>query len=133
MLKCCLIQNWKKLLYRRHHVSICENLYLVEHIFFLSEDAKDSNNFSFLTFLFSLFFSADSNYNNAIINTNVIVDFTGKVIWLSHGIYRSSCEISVEYFPFDIQTCKMMWSSWTYDGCSVRNCEERENKGWGVA
>ena len=64
-------------------------------------------------------YSADSNYNNAIINTNAIVSSDGTVTWLSHGIFRSSCMISVEYFPFDVQICKMKWSSWTYDGCSV--------------
>ncbi|TRY69126.1 hypothetical protein TCAL_12201 [Tigriopus californicus] len=62
---------------------------------------------------------ADSNYNMAIINTNVIVSYTGEVVWLSHGIFKSSCDISVEYFPFDVQTCNMKWSSWTYDGTSL--------------
>ncbi len=63
--------------------------------------------------------SADSNYNNAIINTNVIVNYTGEVSWLSHGIFKSSCKISVEYFPFDVQNCDLKWASWTYDGLSV--------------
>ncbi|ENN83226.1 hypothetical protein YQE_00415, partial [Dendroctonus ponderosae] len=51
-----------------------------------------------------------------MINTNVIVSSNGQVVWLSHGIYRSSCDINVEYFPFDVQSCHMKWSSWTYDG-----------------
>lgn len=72
-------------------------------------------------------YSADSNYNNAIINTNVIVSSDGTVVWLSHGIFRSSCMISVEYFPFDVQICKMKWSSWTYDGCSVRKNHDMRN------
>ena len=75
-------------------------------------------------------YSADSNYNNAIINTNAIVMSNGVVVWLSHGIFRSSCMISVEYFPFDVQICKMKWSSWTYDGCSVREkVKKRESYG----
>ena len=64
--------------------------------------------------------SADSQYNLATINTNVIVSSTGEVTWMSHGIYKSSCDISVEYFPFDIQDCTMKWASWTYDGYSVK-------------
>ena len=44
----------------------------------------------------------------------------GSVTWLSHGIYKSSCDIDVEYFPFDVQICNLMWASWTYDGLSVR-------------
>jgi hypothetical protein len=45
-----------------------------------------------------------------------------QVVWLSHGMFKSSCDISVEYFPFDIQDCQMKWASWTYDGFSVRQC-----------
>lgn len=65
-------------------------------------------------------YSADSLYNNAIINTNVIVNSTGEVTWLSHGIFKSSCEINVEYFPFDVQICYMKFASWTYDGYQVK-------------
>ncbi|KAK8404314.1 hypothetical protein O3P69_007554 [Scylla paramamosain] len=62
------------------------------------------------------YFSADAQYSAATINTNVIVTSSGEVTWLSHGIYRSSCDMNVEFFPFDVQSCKMMWASWTYDG-----------------
>ncbi|XP_066949049.1 neuronal acetylcholine receptor subunit alpha-10-like isoform X1 [Macrobrachium rosenbergii] len=63
-----------------------------------------------------LYNNADSQYTSATINTNVIVTSAGEVTWLSHGIYRSSCDMNVEHFPFDIQSCKMKWASWTYDG-----------------
>ncbi|KAF2367533.1 Neurotransmitter-gated ion-channel [Trinorchestia longiramus] len=63
-----------------------------------------------------LYNNADAQYSTSTINTNVIVKSNGEVTWLSHGIYRSSCEMNVEYFPFDVQNCKMKWSSWTYDG-----------------
>ncbi|CAG0885853.1 unnamed protein product, partial [Cyprideis torosa] len=66
-----------------------------------------------------LYNNADSLYNWAVINTNVIVDNDGNVTWLSHGIYRSACDIDVQYFPFDVQTCRMKWASWTYDGYQV--------------
>ena len=64
--------------------------------------------------------NADAAYNTATINTNVIVSHTGTVTWLSHGMFKSSCDISVEYFPFDIQDCHLKWASWTYDGFAVR-------------
>ncbi|XP_045527906.1 neuronal acetylcholine receptor subunit alpha-10-like [Pieris brassicae] len=63
-----------------------------------------------------LYNNADPNYRSAVINTNVIVKYTGEVTWLSHGIYVSVCDINVEQFPFDIQLCTMKWASWTYDG-----------------
>jgi len=49
----------------------------------------------------------------------VIVSHTGEVVWLSHGIFRSSCDINVEFFPFDEQRCALKWASWTYDGYQV--------------
>jgi len=32
------------------------------------------------------------------------------------AIFKSTCKIDIEYFPFDIQTCKLKLGSWTYDG-----------------
>ncbi|OXU23429.1 hypothetical protein TSAR_011454, partial [Trichomalopsis sarcophagae] len=63
-----------------------------------------------------LYNNADPQYSSAVINTNVIVRHTGEVVWLSHGIFRSSCDIDVEFFPFDEQRCVLKWASWTYDG-----------------
>ena len=47
----------------------------------------------------------------------------GNVTWLSSAIFKSSCEINVEFFPFDEQACTMKFASWTYDGFQV----EQEN------
>lgn len=43
--------------------------------------------------------------------------------WKPPAIYKSSCEIDVEYFPFDEQTCVLKFGSWTYDGFKVRGKE----------
>ena len=43
----------------------------------------------------------------------------GNVTWLSSAIFKSSCEINVEFFPFDEQACTMKFASWTYDGFQV--------------
>ncbi len=42
------------------------------------------------------------------------------VEWKPPAIYHSSCEMDVEYFPFDEQTCVMKFGSWTYDGFQVK-------------
>ncbi|XP_059468633.1 neuronal acetylcholine receptor subunit alpha-10-like [Neocloeon triangulifer] len=66
-----------------------------------------------------LYDNADSQYSRAVISTNVIVYSDGKMLLLSHGIFHSTCDINVEYFPFDVQSCQMKWASWSYDGNQI--------------
>nr|CAD2182427.1 unnamed protein product [Meloidogyne enterolobii] len=50
-----------------------------------------------------LFNNADGNYEVSY-QSNVVVDYQGNVSWVPPAIYKSSCRIDVEYFPFDEQT-----------------------------
>ena len=52
--------------------------------------------------------------------TKATLFHTGLVEWKPPAIYHSSCEMDVEYFPFDEQTCVMKFGSWTYDGFQVQ-------------
>ncbi|XP_038196292.1 acetylcholine receptor subunit delta isoform X2 [Arvicola amphibius] len=45
---------------------------------------------------------------------NVLVSNSGSVTWLPPTIFRSSCPISVTYFPFDWQNCSLKFSSLKY-------------------
>ena len=69
--------------------------------------------------------SADSEYNSALLSTNVILTYDGNLTWLSSAIFKSSCGINVEFFPFDEQRCTMKFSSWTYDGLQVLRIPSR--------
>ena len=51
--------------------------------------------------------------------TKATLSYTGEVIWKPPSIYKSSCEINVQYFPFDEQSCLMKFGSWTYNGFQV--------------
>ena len=51
--------------------------------------------------------------------TKATLDSEGRVVWEPPAIYKSSCTIEVEFFPFDIQVCTMRFGSWTYEGDQV--------------
>nr|KAG5707552.1 hypothetical protein BaRGS_001100 [Batillaria attramentaria] len=46
----------------------------------------------------------------------VVVNYTGKTLWMPQAILRSSCAFDTKYFPFDVQTCNLKFGSWTYNG-----------------
>ena len=71
-----------------------------------------------LIFFFLLLYSADGNYEVTLM-TKATLKSTGEVYWRPPAIYKSSCEINVEYFPFDEQSCIMKFGSWTYNGAQV--------------
>nr|BBE49556.1 nicotinic acetylcholine receptor alpha3 subunit [Nilaparvata lugens] len=75
-----------------------------------------------------LYNNADGNFE-VTLATKATLNYTGRVEWKPPAIYKSSCEIDVEYFPFDEQTCVMKFGSWTYDGFQVdlRHVDEVEN------
>ncbi|XP_076041681.1 acetylcholine receptor subunit alpha-like [Oratosquilla oratoria] len=65
-----------------------------------------------------LYNNADGNFE-VTLATKATLYYNGRVEWKPPAIYKSSCEIDVEYFPFDEQTCVMKFGSWTYDGFQV--------------
>ncbi|KAL3876547.1 hypothetical protein ACJMK2_034388 [Sinanodonta woodiana] len=49
----------------------------------------------------------------------IVVEHDGSVVWIPQAIFKSSCPIDIKKFPFDVQTCKMKFGSWTYDGSKL--------------
>ena len=66
--------------------------------------------------------------------TKATVYYSGLVVWQPPAVYKSSCSIDVEFFPYDVQTCVLKLGSWTYDGFKVpretdfRKKKEQNNK-----
>ena len=78
-----------------------------------------------------LFNNADGNYE-ASYKPNVVVYSDAKddgvstnILWVPPAIYKSSCTIDVEFFPFDEQECDMRFGSWTFDAQQVRIHQEK--------
>ncbi|KAJ8984751.1 hypothetical protein NQ317_005016, partial [Molorchus minor] len=70
--------------------------------------------------------SADGNYEVTLM-TKATVYNSGQVVWQPPAVYKSSCAIDVEFFPYDVQTCVLKLGSWTYDGFKVdlRHMDEK--------
>lgn len=65
-----------------------------------------------------LFNNWDGNYEVTLM-TKATLKYNGEVFWEPPAIYKSSCEMNVEYFPYDEQSCFMKFGSWTYNGAQV--------------
>ncbi|VDK45827.1 unnamed protein product [Gongylonema pulchrum] len=65
-----------------------------------------------------LYNNADGNYQVSVM-TKAKLSPNGTVEWAPPAIYKSMCQIDVEWFPFDEQTCEMKFGSWTYGGLEV--------------
>lgn len=47
--------------------------------------------------------SADPEYKEVVVSTEVFVTDIGNVTWLAFAIFKSSCKVNVRYYPFDDQ------------------------------
>ena len=72
-------------------------------------------------------FSADGKYEVRLM-TKAELTHTGHVKWTPPAIYKSSCEINVEWFPFDEQNCDMKFGSWTYDAKQVPHLKLQQKR-----
>uniref|UniRef100_A0A4W3IEF4 Neuronal acetylcholine receptor subunit alpha-7-like n=1 Tax=Callorhinchus milii TaxID=7868 RepID=A0A4W3IEF4_CALMI len=62
-----------------------------------------------------LYNSADDDFDSTY-KPHVLVNSTGYCTFMPPGIFRSSCQVDVRWFPFDTQECELKFGSWTYDG-----------------
>ncbi|KAM9331925.1 acetylcholine receptor subunit delta-like isoform 2-T2 [Pholidichthys leucotaenia] len=63
---------------------------------------------------------------------NVLVYSDGLCYWLPPAIFRSSCSINVNYFPFDWQNCTLKFTSLTYNAKEIRMLLKSDGEGPGL-
>uniref|UniRef100_A0A8W8HLY5 Acetylcholine receptor subunit beta-like 1 n=1 Tax=Magallana gigas TaxID=29159 RepID=A0A8W8HLY5_MAGGI len=58
-------------------------------------------------------YNADGKYEVSY-ESNILLSYDSLVYWIPPAIYKSSCTIDVQFFPFDQQICEMKFGSWTF-------------------
>ena len=70
----------------------------------------------FYWFCFKICFcSADDKFDGTY-PTNVVVRNNSLMQWVPPGMFKSTCDINIAWFPFDLQNCTVKFGSWTYPG-----------------
>uniref|UniRef100_A0A0N4Z6V6 Neur_chan_LBD domain-containing protein n=1 Tax=Parastrongyloides trichosuri TaxID=131310 RepID=A0A0N4Z6V6_PARTI len=70
---------------------------------------------------FSLYYSL--NFNDAVklqSNNDVRVNYTGSVRFFIPYSTNSLCQLNVAFFPYDIQTCTLLFGSWAHSNDSIK-------------
>uniref|UniRef100_A0AAF5CYP8 Neurotransmitter-gated ion-channel ligand-binding domain-containing protein n=1 Tax=Strongyloides stercoralis TaxID=6248 RepID=A0AAF5CYP8_STRER len=70
---------------------------------------------------FSLYYSL--NFNDAVklqSNNDVRVNYTGSVRFFIPFSTNSLCQLNVAFFPYDIQTCTLLFGSWAHSNDSIK-------------
>ncbi|OWF52825.1 neuronal acetylcholine receptor subunit alpha-10-like [Mizuhopecten yessoensis] len=96
------------------------------HDEFLIWEPKDFNNITTLRIPCDKLWLPDivlynnaAEYTDGVMPANAMVKNNGDVFWPVPTKLQSSCKVDVTYFPFDDQSCRLKFGSWTYDGYQV--------------
>ncbi|XP_048770443.2 neuronal acetylcholine receptor subunit alpha-6-like [Ostrea edulis] len=60
----------------------------------------------------------------------VFVDFDGTVSWYPYAVFESKCDIDVTYYPFDRQTCNIVFKTWSYSRSEINLTVSEEMVGF---
>jgi len=66
-----------------------------------------------------LMYNSASEAFDGTYQTNVVVTSAGMCTYIPPGIFKSSCQIDITWFPFDDQDCLLKFGSWTYNGFNL--------------
>ena len=54
-----------------------------------------------------------AQYTDGLMPANAMITSEGNVFWPVPTKLQSTCKVDVTYFPFDEQTCRLKFGSWT--------------------
>lgn len=74
-----------------------------------------------------LYNSVSPNFDSSF-PSHAVLNYTGHVRWIPPAILESSCQVDVQYFPFDEQHCSMSFAPWSYNEQKM-NVTTNENGG----
>jgi hypothetical protein len=104
----------------------------------LKWNQEDYDNISFIHLPEDLVWKPDIMvYNNIRLNemdnfgkTKVIVYANGIVLWVPPTSLRTYCEVNMEEWPYDTQTCIIKFGSWVHDGSKLNLTNSGEKVGF---
>ena len=101
-----IMRLFREYIYLYTYTIICR---LYKHLFCF----YDTNSFHF--------HRAGNIYQDSQVKTNIVLFHDGEIEFITKEMTTSSCDIDIEWYPFDRQTCKLSFTSWTYDSSRVRD------------
>ena len=82
------------------------------------------------TVLFVLFESAETIYGEYK-EFQAVLSRDGRVRWEPGGVFRTMCPIDIRFYPFDEQTCNLIFGAWSYYTTKMNLTADYEN-GFGL-
>lgn len=64
-------------------------------------------------------FRADGPNGFQCVETNAVVLQDGTVLWIPPCSLTANCDLTLDTAPYEEQTCKLKFGSWTFDGYSM--------------
>ena len=56
----------------------------------------------------------------------ILVSYNGAMKWLAPMTLTFSCILDVTYFPWDTETCTIVFGSWSYEGSKINMLNTRD-------
>ena len=73
-----------------------------------------------------LYNSADDSFDTTA-KVNAVIYHNGSVNYLPPGMFKATCTMKIDDFPFDEQKCSLKFGSWTHDEGTLNLTNKRKS------